>query len=233
MWDFVFFVSFGLVVASSVTTAGVLLVFSFLIVPAVIGSIFASTIGPILAIAWLVGIATSAVGLAASFWLDLSTGATLVATFALALVLAGLAKASLFVPHEQRRRTRRAAIQIGAALLLAITLGSSLWLIVNPHADQPLLAAFEHVTGFGSRALSQRPSIERFTKVPRVILPASKGKSRRSTQASAPPAMKVRRSPTRKSGASAPISRPSTRWRRVSASFSRCCAAKRASGSAG
>jgi zinc/manganese transport system permease protein len=149
MGDVVFFVSFGLVVASSVTTAGVLLVFSFLIVPAVIGSIFASTIGPILAIAWLVGIATSAVGLAASFWLDLSTGATLVATFALALVLAGLAKASLFVPHEQRRRTRRAAIQIGAALLLAITLGSSLWLIVNPHADQPLLAAFEHVSGLG------------------------------------------------------------------------------------
>jgi zinc/manganese transport system permease protein len=148
-WDFVFFVSFGLVVASSVTTAGVLLVFSFLIVPAVIGSIFASNIGPILAIAWLVGIATSAVGLAASFWLDLSTGATLVATFALALVSAGLAKAALFVPREQRRRTRRAAIQIGAALLLAITLGSSLWLIVNPHADQPLLAAFEHVTGLG------------------------------------------------------------------------------------
>jgi zinc/manganese transport system permease protein len=149
LWDFVFFVSFGLVVASSVTTAGVLLVFSFLIVPAVIGSIFANNIGPILAIAWLVGIATSAVGLVASFWLDLPTGATLVATFALALVLAGLIKALLFVPREQRRRTRRAAMQIGAALLLAITLGSSLWLIINPHADQPLLAAFEHVTGLG------------------------------------------------------------------------------------
>src|SRR5262249_34569881 len=41
LWDFFFFLSFGLVVASSVTTAGVLLVFTFLIVPAVIGSIFA------------------------------------------------------------------------------------------------------------------------------------------------------------------------------------------------
>ncbi len=149
MWDFVFFVSFGLVVASSVTTAGVLLVFSFLIVPAVIGSIFAINIAQTLAIAWLVGIATSAAGLAASFWLDLPTGATLVATFALALVLAGLVKASLFVAREQRRRTRAAAMQTGAALLLAITLGSSLWLIINPHADQPLLAAFERVTGWG------------------------------------------------------------------------------------
>jgi zinc/manganese transport system permease protein len=148
-WDFVFFVSFGLVVASSVTTAGVLLVFSFLIVPAVIGSIFARNIGSVLAIAWLVGIATSAAGLIVSFWLDLPTGATLVATFALALVLSGLGKVSIFILREQRRRTRRAAMQISAALLLAVTLGSSLWLIANPHADQPLLAAFEHVTGLG------------------------------------------------------------------------------------
>src|SRR5262249_32668473 len=99
--------------------------------------------------AWLVGIATSAVGLIASFWLDLPTGATMVATFAVALVLAGFARALLFVPREQRRRTRQAAVQICAALLLAITLGSSLWLIINPHADQPLLAAFEQVTGLG------------------------------------------------------------------------------------
>src|SRR5207248_1265381 len=41
LWDFLFFLSFGIVVTSSVTTAGVLLVFSFLIVPAVIGSLFA------------------------------------------------------------------------------------------------------------------------------------------------------------------------------------------------
>ena len=40
IWDFAFFLSFAIVVTSSVTTAGVLLVFSLLIVPAVIGSIF-------------------------------------------------------------------------------------------------------------------------------------------------------------------------------------------------
>src|SRR6267154_6361419 len=42
IWDFLFFLSFGIVVTSSVTTAGVLLVFSFLIVPAVIGSSFST-----------------------------------------------------------------------------------------------------------------------------------------------------------------------------------------------
>ena len=149
LWDFFFFVSFGLVVASSVTTAGVLLVFTFLIVPAVIGSIFARKVWQILAIAWLVGIATSAIGLAGSFCLDLPTGATMVATFALALVLAGIAKALLFVPYEQRRRNRYGAVQVGAASLLMIILVSSFWLIANPRADQPVLAAFEYLTGLG------------------------------------------------------------------------------------
>jgi zinc/manganese transport system permease protein len=146
-WDFFFFVSFGLVVASSVTTAGVLLVFSFLIVPAVIGSIFARDMRRTLAIAWLVGIATSAMGLAGSFWLDLPTGATMVAAFAFALVLAAFAKALLFVAPEPRSRNRRRVAQIAAIVLLVMTLGSSVWLTANPHADQPLFAAIEQVTG--------------------------------------------------------------------------------------
>src|SRR5438132_1052610 len=50
LWDFLFFLSFGVVVTSSVTTAGVLLVFSFLIVPAVIGSIFSRAVPIVLAI---------------------------------------------------------------------------------------------------------------------------------------------------------------------------------------
>jgi zinc/manganese transport system permease protein len=147
LWDLFFFVSFGMVVASSVTIAGVLLVFSFLIVPAVIGSIFARDVGRTLVIAWLVGIATSAIGLVASFWLDLPTGATMVAAFALALVLAGIAKVLLFVPREQRHRNRHGAGQLSAGLVLAVIFGSCLWLIANPHADQPLLAGFEYVTG--------------------------------------------------------------------------------------
>src|SRR3954447_23383451 len=43
LWGFVFYPSFGLVVPSSVAIAGVLLVFSFLIVPAAIGVMFASS----------------------------------------------------------------------------------------------------------------------------------------------------------------------------------------------
>ena len=60
MWDFLFFLSFGVVVTSSVMTAGVLLVFSFLIVPAVIGFIFSRAVPVVLAIAWTAGILASA-----------------------------------------------------------------------------------------------------------------------------------------------------------------------------
>src|SRR2546426_604923 len=109
MWDFLFFLTLGVVVATSVTTAGVLLVFSFLIVPAVVGSIFAGNVRVVLAIAWCVGILASAVGLAGSYLLDLPTGAAMVTAFALALVLAGAAKALLFAGAAQRRASLRVA----------------------------------------------------------------------------------------------------------------------------
>src|SRR5438477_3281521 len=87
LWDFVFFLSFGIVVTSSVTIAGVLLVFSFLIVPAVIGTMFSDKVRVVLPIAWVVGVLASAAGLAGSYALDLPTGATMVAAFGLFLVI--------------------------------------------------------------------------------------------------------------------------------------------------
>jgi len=93
-WDFLFYVSFGFVVTSSVAIAGVLLVFCFLIVPSVTAMLFASRLGPRLAIGWTMGALVSAGGVALSFILDLPTGATIVATFGLALLLlAGIRKA--------------------------------------------------------------------------------------------------------------------------------------------
>jgi zinc/manganese transport system permease protein len=149
IWDFVFFLSFGIVVTSSVTTAGVLLVFSLLIVPPLIGFIFSREVPVVLAIAWAVGIGASAVGLAGSYILDLPTGATMVSACALCLVLAGGVKALLFVAPRRRRVNLRRAARGALALLLALGLASSLWLLVNPAADQPLAALLESATGLG------------------------------------------------------------------------------------
>src|SRR6266568_737366 len=44
-WDFAFYVTFGIVVTSSVRMAGVLLVFSYLIVPAAVGALLGSSVG--------------------------------------------------------------------------------------------------------------------------------------------------------------------------------------------
>jgi zinc/manganese transport system permease protein len=148
-WDFVFFLSFGIVVTSSVTTAGVLLVFSFLIVPAVIGTIFSRLLAVVLTIAWGVGVIASAAGLAGSYVFDLPTGAAMVAAFALVLVLAGLAKALVFVEARRRSANLRIAARVAIASALFLILASSLWLIIAPAADQPLVAAFERATGLG------------------------------------------------------------------------------------
>jgi zinc/manganese transport system permease protein len=148
-WDFVFFLSFGVVVASSVTTAGVLLVFSFLIVPAVIGAIFSDRMRTILAVAWSVGIAASAAALAGSYALDLPTGAAMVMAFAGFLLLAGLVKAVVLAAPAQRRVRLRVSALCLLALTLVLAFASSLWLMINPTADQPLAAVFEAASGLG------------------------------------------------------------------------------------
>jgi len=87
LWDFLFYTSFGFVVTSSVAIAGVLLVFSYLIVPSVAAMLFARTIGKRLAIGWTMGALVSGLGVLLSFKLDLPTGATIVCTFGIALAL--------------------------------------------------------------------------------------------------------------------------------------------------
>ena len=86
-WDFLFYASFGFVVTSSVAIAGVLLVFCYLIVPSVAAMLYADTIGKRLAIGWSMGTIVSALGVYLSLQLDLPTGATIVCTFGLVLIV--------------------------------------------------------------------------------------------------------------------------------------------------
>jgi len=92
LWDFLFYASFGFVVTSSVSIAGVLLVFCYLIVPSVAAMLFADRIGPRLAIGWTMGTVVSALGIFLSVRLDLPTGATMVCTFGIVLILMAVAR---------------------------------------------------------------------------------------------------------------------------------------------
>jgi zinc/manganese transport system permease protein len=105
LWDFLFYTSFGFVVTSSVAIAGVLLVFSYLIVPSVAAMMFSHSIGTRLAIGWTMGALVTALGIFLSFQLDLPTGATIVCTFGLTLAL----MATVWALVWRKRAAQRAA----------------------------------------------------------------------------------------------------------------------------
>ncbi len=92
-WDFLFYATFGVVVTSSVQIAGVLMVFSYLVVPAVCAVLFCRGVPARLLAGWAVGGIVSFAGVALSAWGDLPTGAAVVAAFGAALILAAAARA--------------------------------------------------------------------------------------------------------------------------------------------
>ncbi len=98
LWDLLFYASFGVVITSSVQMAGVLLVFSFLIVPAVFSALFAKTLLRRLVLSWVLGAVVSATGLWASFDFDLPTGAAVVVTFGVALFLGVIVRVAMKGP---------------------------------------------------------------------------------------------------------------------------------------
>jgi zinc/manganese transport system permease protein len=94
-WDFWFYLSFGIVITFSVPIAGVLLVFSFLVVPAAIAFQFARRHGALAAISWVAGALASALGLLVSFEYDLPTGPVVVCMFGLLLLVSYLVRRAL------------------------------------------------------------------------------------------------------------------------------------------
>lgn len=89
-WDFLFYALFGLVVTSFVQVGGVLLTFSYLIVPAVCANFLARRLGPMLLLGWLLATVAGIGGLVASWRLDVPTGAAIVCVLGLVLLVASL-----------------------------------------------------------------------------------------------------------------------------------------------
>jgi zinc/manganese transport system permease protein len=119
LWDFIFYVTFAFVITSSVAIAGVLLVFSFLVIPAVIATLFATRISYRLAIGWTVGIFACLIGLMASYRFDMPSGPTIVASLAIALILAGL----VYSIYAARHRTHAVFRVLAGVLVTAGILG--------------------------------------------------------------------------------------------------------------
>jgi zinc/manganese transport system permease protein len=101
LWDFLFYASFGLAITVAVPVAGVLLVFTFLVVPAVIAFLFTRRRALLLAISWVSAALASALGLGMSFQFDLPTGPLIVCVFGLVLLIAGLVARRFPVPRAE------------------------------------------------------------------------------------------------------------------------------------
>jgi zinc/manganese transport system permease protein len=95
LWDFGFYVTFGLTVTASVELCGVLVVFSYLIVPSVTALLFADRVGARLAIGWTVAALASGLGMLTSIALSAPPGASVVCVFGALLMAAALLRAAL------------------------------------------------------------------------------------------------------------------------------------------
>ena len=143
LWDFVFYTSFGLVVTSSVRLAGVLLVFSYLIVPAVVGALLARPVLSRLVIGWSLGLVASVLGILAAWTWDLPTGAAIVTTFGVILA----AVTVLLGGVGLRRRVREHGVRALAGVVIAtgaVIALAGVSLLAFPAMDQPWLIALEH-----------------------------------------------------------------------------------------
>ncbi|MEP7345429.1 MAG: iron chelate uptake ABC transporter family permease subunit [Gemmatimonadaceae bacterium] len=91
-WDFCFYCIFGIVITFSVPLGGVLLVFSFLVVPAVTAFLFTRNPMRLTVIAFCTGVVASALGLWVSYQSDLPTGPTIVCSYSVVLAAAGVVR---------------------------------------------------------------------------------------------------------------------------------------------
>jgi zinc/manganese transport system permease protein len=86
-WDFVFYMLFGLVVTSFVHIGGVLLVFSYLVVPAVCATYLVNSFAARFALGWGIATLASLASLLVTAKVDLPIGAAIVCMLGVALLL--------------------------------------------------------------------------------------------------------------------------------------------------
>jgi zinc/manganese transport system permease protein len=89
LWDLLFYATFGFVVTSSVQMAGVLLVFGFLVIPAVAGLMATSRTGVALVVGWVFGFVASVLGLLGSVTFDLPAAPSILVTLTGLLMVMG------------------------------------------------------------------------------------------------------------------------------------------------
>jgi zinc/manganese transport system permease protein len=118
-WDMLFYMSFGVVITKSVAIVGVLLVFSYLVVPAVIAQMWSTTVRGRLLFGWFVAVLASTLGILWSFYSDYPTGPAVVVMLAIFLIFSSIAYYIINAPVKLRAIARVAAMAVFALLFFA------------------------------------------------------------------------------------------------------------------
>ncbi len=136
LWDFLFYISFGFVITASVGSAGVLLVFVFLVAPAVMAVMVTDRLLHQLLFGWIVGLLVTVMGLVVSLAADLSSGPLVIAAYALALVLVAAVFRVVRAPDRTRalKHTLAVAAVFAGCFALLVLLGHTVGTRYRGHA---------------------------------------------------------------------------------------------------
>lgn len=119
-WDFLFYLTFGVVIAFSTRVAGVLLVFVFLVAPGILAFLVTSKLWLQLVIGWSTGTLVTVIGLYLSWKLDLPSGPAVIAFYGLVLAIGA---AAVHIWHAEKRRQAIASVALGLTCSLVLVLG--------------------------------------------------------------------------------------------------------------
>ncbi len=127
-WDFLFFFTFGLVITLSVDIAGVLIVFVFLVAPAIIAVTLTNHIGKQLGIGWVLGLVVTLLGLFASYQWDLPTGPAIIGCYALILLIFGAVIYNIRAANHRQALLHTIAFPMALALMFKFIITIGEWL---------------------------------------------------------------------------------------------------------
>ncbi|MBN1457901.1 MAG: metal ABC transporter permease [Armatimonadetes bacterium] len=143
-WDFLFYLSFGFVITASVGTAGVLLVFVFLVAPAVMAVLVTDRLLYQLMFGWIVGLLVTITGLAVSLAADLSSGPLVISAYAVALVLVAAIVHIVRAPDRGRALRNTSCIAAGFVVCFGILLLFGRAIGASYHGHTHSTQAIEH-----------------------------------------------------------------------------------------
>jgi ABC-type Mn2+/Zn2+ transport system permease subunit len=114
LWDLLLYLTLGVAIAFAIRSAGVLVTFALLVVPALGARLLVRSLGAMFAVATGLGTLSVPIGLGAAFALDLPTGATV------SLTIAVLFGTILALRALTRMMTRSLTVALVGALLLGV-----------------------------------------------------------------------------------------------------------------